>query len=176
MPQASTSAAIGQVFAPGEYLRKRREAAGLTLGEVARQLAAMQFGFIQLDRANLLAHLEKVEASDAGLTLAQAQVLRNIFAFDVGIYDQLLDRHLADELTRRTMPMPQICRGCACSFFDPCLPDPSRGEQDRSSSSAAVGQDGPCHWAENHLCSACAAQPGNVIVDAIPATAHEGAC
>jgi hypothetical protein len=126
----------------------------------------MQLGVVRLDRGNILAELEKIEASNAALSLAQAQVLRNIFAFDVGIYDQLLDRHLADELTRRTMPLPQICRGCACSFFDPCLPDPSKGERGEA-----------CHWAESDLCSACATKPGHAIVDAIAAApAHEGAC
>lgn len=147
---------------PGTYIKKRREAAGLSLGEVARQLAAMQFGIVRLDRANLLAELEHIEADEAGLTLAQAQVLRNVFSLDVGVYDQLLDRHLAAKDAREALPLPQICRGCGCSFFDACVP---------------TTLDEACHWAAPDLCSACADNPAAVVVESVPVTpAHQGAC
>lgn len=147
-------------MSPGVYLRKRREAAGLTLGEVARQLAAMQFGIVHLDRANVLAQLEKIEDTEAGLTLPQAQVMRHIFPFDVGIYDQLLDHHLAAKEEREALAQPPICRVCACSFFDPC--DTSATDQGGSFRAA-------CHWAELDLCSACADNPSGGSVGAAQA-------
>ncbi|WP_370189320.1 helix-turn-helix domain-containing protein [Qipengyuania sp.] len=144
---------------PGLYLRKRREAAGLSLGEVARQIATIQLGLVRLDRRNLLEQLERVEGDEAALTLAQAQVLRNVFAFDPHLYMRLL--------ARGTLPLTQICRACACSWFDPCLPDSgARGEK------AAA-----CSWAEPDLCSACAERPSRVSIDAIPIQlSHQGAC
>ena len=132
---------------PGSYIRLRRIAAGLSLGEAARQLAAMQLGLVRLDRRKLLDELERIEADEAALTLAQA------------VYSRLL--------SRGALPLPQICRGCGCSWFDPCLPDPAiRGERAPA-----------CHWAETDLCSACAEHPSRVTVCAIPIQlAHGGPC
>ncbi len=144
---------------PGSYIRLRRIAAGLSLGEVARQLAAVQLGLVRLDRRKLLDELERIEADEAALTLAQAEVLRNVFPLDPTVYSRLL--------SHGTLPLPQICRGCGCSWFDPCLPDPAiRGERAPA-----------CHWAETDLCSACAEHPSRVTVCAIPIQlAHGGPC
>ena len=140
---------------PGLYLQKRRQTAGLQVGEVARQLAVMQFGFNPINRAVTLAHMAAVEMSERHLSLPQAEVLRNVFAFDVSVYDQLVDRDLADEITRRSLPHPQICRDCACSYFDPCEKPGAHPFAD-----ATV-----CGWAEEDLCTHCArADNSNGIV------------
>ena len=153
MITASSSGAVGRtIFSPGDYLKKRREAAGLSLGEVARQLAVIQLGAIQLDRANLLDQLERIEAGEAALALPQADLLRNVFAFDPSVYNRLL--------AGDTLPQPPICRVCACSFFDPC--DTSATDQGGSFRAA-------CHWAEPDLCSACADHPSGGSVGAAQA-------
>lgn len=137
---------------PGIYLRKRREAAGLSLGEVARQLALFQLGVFGCGRSDILPQLERIEAGAAALTRAQADLLRNVLAFDPSVYNRLL--------AGDTLPQPPICRVCACSFFDPC--DTSATDQGGSFRAA-------CHWAEPDLCSACADNPSGGGVGAAQA-------
>lgn len=122
---------------PGTYLAKRRAHAGLSLQAVARAIAALPWAIrppAAGDIARLTARLEAAEADRDNLTVAQAQLLRNAFAFDVDIYQRLLWRHVGD----RSVVPPQLCRTCACSWCDPCLT-----------------HDGPCGWSEPDLCSAC---------------------
>lgn len=75
---------------PGAYLRSRREAAKLSIGECARQLALMHFGLSRIAYRALLTELEEAEASTSPLTPAQADLLRNVFPFDRALYRQLV--------------------------------------------------------------------------------------
>jgi len=123
---------------PGTYLRKRREAAGLSLDQVAEQLAALPWALVRpsaQEIASLAARLAVVEVDQDNLTVPQAQLMRNAFSFDVDVYQTLLWARYGN----RAHPLPQLCRHCACSWCDPCL----HHEQ-------------PCHWIARDLCSACA--------------------
>jgi hypothetical protein len=122
---------------PGTYLRKRREAARLSLGQVAEAIAALPWAIRAPspgEIAQLVARLELAEADRDNLTVPQAELLRNCFRFDVEIYERLLWRLCgADD-----QPMPQMCRHCACSWCDPCM-----------------DHGLPCGWAAADLCTAC---------------------
>lgn len=126
---------------PGAYLRKRREAAGLSLDQVAGQLAALPWALVRpsaQEIASLAARLAVAEADQDNLTVPQAELLRNAFRFDIYVYQTLLWARYGD----RNTPLPQLCRHCACSWCDPCLHHGS-----------------PCQWVARDLCSACA-DPG----------------
>lgn len=124
---------------PGTYLAKRRQAAGLSLGEVAEAIAALPWTLrtpTSGEIAQLVARLELAEADRDNLTVPQAELLRNCFRFEVDIYERLLWQQCgADDL-----PMPPLCRHCACSWCEPCR-DPSGA--------------GACMWVAEDLCSAC---------------------
>lgn len=92
---------------PGTYLRKRRLAAGLTLGEVGATA----------DHA-LLA----IEQAETDVLVASRQLLedlRRAYPFNQAIYHGLV----------RGLPM-QVCRACACSEYDACDPACSWAEPD----------------------------------------------
>lgn len=128
---------------PGTYLQKRREAAGLSLDQVARSLSALPWA-IRAPREDEIARLvEKLRAVEAGaehFTALQVALVRNAFTFDPGIYAQLVD--LAAAGRGSGLPEPQVCRSCACSWHDPCSTDA-----------------GPCAWSarDSGLCTRCAA-------------------
>lgn len=97
----------------GRYLKLRRQAAFLSVDQVAERLAPAE-----RDRADAAALVRMLETDGARArhdgTLA---VLGRIFRFDIAVYRQLcdtpVDRH------------PMICRGCGCSKDDPCLAEGS---------------------------------------------------
>jgi hypothetical protein len=111
-----------------DYLRLRREAAKLSVPQVAAAIApeprlrGMAAGFIRL--------IEKPNNRViAGGTLLR---LQSVFPLDPAVYQQLLDEP-ADR-------HPQICRGCGCSHWDPCDTDSL----------------GPCAWSTPDMCTRCA--------------------
>ena len=124
-------------MSPGAYLRKRREAAGLSLREVTcmlvRQPEAMR-PVSEPDLRQLALFLGGAEADDDNLTVPQASLLGRLYRFDIGIYEALLLRHHGVPV-----PVPQVCRSCGCSWLDAC-----------------ETAQGPCSWAAPDLCSACA--------------------
>lgn len=134
---------------PGTYLRLRREASGRTLADIAADLASVApppgARFVARPEA-IAAHLAGIEAGKDCLTLQEAELLLECFHFDWSIYDQLVDRDLADELTRQAMPAPRICRSCACSYFDLCV------------CALPGGHHETCAWAAPDLCTRCAAE------------------
>lgn len=86
---------------PGEYLRKRRQAAGLSMADVVRLL-----GPTRLSRP-----LELIEA-DVRLPAANdVGLLRTLFAFDPAVLGSLLAGDAGD----------RICTGCGCTEWDPCV-------------------------------------------------------
>ena len=158
---------------PGQYLQKRRTVAGLSISEAARDLAMMPTA-VPIDQLidKLEARLRRAESDEEPFSLHQAALLRNVFPFDVDVYDRLLDRHMADEVTRRSLPEPQLCRSCACSFFDACEVTTTAD----GGTFVAV-----CGWAETDLCTTCADRPkatasDPVAIPVVPILNPQGAC
>lgn len=123
---------------PGAYLKKRREAAGLSIAHVAQAVAALPWAIrvpSSGEIAQLVAALERAETDRDNITVPQAELLRNAFRFDIEIYERLLWAHYGDV---EAGPLPQLCRVCACSWCDPC-----------------IDQGLPCNWVTSDLCSAC---------------------
>lgn len=113
---------------PGTYLRLRREAAELSITDVARLISPSsrwtQFNIAIIDLLEADLHLP---------TLGFIERLRGGFAFDRYIYRQLLCK---------LQPTPEICLACGCSGLDPCDDE----------------LHGPCAWATpaHDMCTACA--------------------
>jgi transcriptional regulator with XRE-family HTH domain len=118
---------------PGTYLRKRREAAGLSIDDVARMLGATP-GEIAAAQ-NLLRIFERDNLGDVNSIVDR---LPAVFAMDADVYHALC-LHAFDPDT--DAPLPQVCRVCACSWNDPCQ-----------------GAGGvPCSWipGQPNLCTFC---------------------
>lgn len=154
-------------MSPGEYLRKRREAAGISAAEVARQLALMHFGNMTSPRAAILAELERAEDSTMPLSLAQAQVLRNVFPLDAAIYEALAQHHFADQASRAELTQPRVCAACACSWNDPCRIHARRG-------TSVI--DWPCSWSPDRpeLCTACTLTQAAAVLERAAREASSG--
>lgn len=118
-------------MSPGTYLRKRREAAGLSVDDVAAMLACDPH-YPEHERRDHLKLLEADAQPASALTIAS---LRSAFQFDGGVLDRLSDLFYFND----GLPEPRLCRECGCSQFDPCIAD----------------QSGPCAWAAEDLCTAC---------------------
>jgi len=114
---------------PAAYLRLRREAAGLTLDDVATRLAPQI-----VNRHTAYALIRLWEADGVVAEIADVIRLRAVFRFDVTVYRQLVeepaDRH------------PRICRSCACSQDDACID----------------GAAGSCAWSSDDFCTRCEAR------------------
>jgi hypothetical protein len=119
---------------PGTYLRKRRQAAGLSIDQVVSKLAAQS----RLATASFTASsyllkqaLIRIEGDAHVLTPSHCAIVARAFPFSISVYG---------DLARRTAFSIRICRQCACSAGDHCIVD---GEQ--------------CFWSrtEGDLCSAC---------------------
>jgi hypothetical protein len=124
---------------PGLYLRKRREAAALGVIQAAANMAALPWALRQTGRGETIRCANRLNAAEAGelpLSRPEAELLRNVFRFDVDVYFELLAIHLAGP--ESGLVAPQVCRVCACSWCDPC--------------------PAGCAWAENDLCTACSAR------------------
>jgi hypothetical protein len=119
----------------GRYLRKRREAAGLTIADVAARLVPLE-----LDRR--LWRTE--EANCVGMSRRDISLLRGVFPFDPAILRRLIEGDESD----------QICRRCGCSEQDAC------SDQHPGAGIFFVEPVG-CHWVAHDLCSACAAVGGS---------------
>lgn len=142
---ASFDPPLDPVPAPGAYLARRRQVAGLTVRDVAQRLAALPWAIAPASDeqvALLAARIADVERGGAPFTAPQAALLRNIFRFDHGVYAALVD--LAAAGPGSGLPVPQICTGCGCSWHDACPPSAATGGQ-------------PCAWLDGdpHRCTAC---------------------
>lgn len=127
---------------PGTYLRKRREAAGISLDAAALTLSVdfesnRPKGIVyQADIVTFFGRLCAAENDADNLTVAQAAMLRRVYSFDMAVYEALLLRHYGC-----AVPIPQVCRECACSWNDPCHQP----------------EHGPCAWSDHdpELCTGC---------------------
>lgn len=110
---------------PGQYLKKRREAAGLSIDDVAERIATTPRWAQHLRRG----WLEQIESDQMPATFRTIVVLHQVMQFDLGVLVAL---------TADGCEAPRLCAVCACSEDDPC-----------------VGHSGPCGWVDVELCSAC---------------------
>lgn len=127
-------------MSPGTYLTKRRTMAGLSPKAAAVALLELQILAEPVSGSRigkLELRLAGAEADQDHFTRGEVEILRNVFRLDANVYEQLVDLHLSGPGS--ALPEPQLCRSCACSFFDPCF-----------------GDDGPCAWHTHDLCTVCA--------------------
>lgn len=119
---------------PGTYLRLRREAAGLSIEDVAGVIGTDP----HMDALGRAGWLRLVEADETPIGTNVIDTLRNVFRFD-----QVVLMDLADIARGAAgVPEPRLCRICACSEDDACI-DPM----------THLG----CAWVAADLCSACIA-------------------
>jgi hypothetical protein len=150
------------MMTPGTYLRKRREAAGLGVIQVAATLAIYSMMPRSTNpRAVIVQRLNRAEEDLEPLNRAQLGLLRTAgFSLDIDVYLQLVDLH-ADP-ANPDLPRPAVCRECACSWNDACLVN-GRG-------CCWVEQPNP---ARDGLCTRClhlnSARPAPVLTQGLPA-------
>lgn len=145
-------------MSPGTYLRKRREAAGLGIRQAAANLATLGLSFARgratradhQTEARVALRLTMAEDDELPFPTDEAEFLGNAFAFDPQVYSQLVALHYAgpasprralnDAIALVDLPVPQLCRRCACSWNDACVDD-----------------HGPCSWSPHDpdLCTSC---------------------
>ena len=117
------------IISPGTYLAKRRQAAGLSIADVAARLATEP----RVAEHVRVEWIDLIERDEMPAAFATIVALRRIYPFDLRILAMLVACTLYP-----SAPPPRICRVCACSQFDAC-------------------PDG-CGWAEHDRCSACPAE------------------
>ncbi|WP_052507961.1 helix-turn-helix domain-containing protein [Sphingomonas hengshuiensis] len=120
---------------PGTYLRKRRTAAGLSIEDVAALLPTEP-------HVDLRARVEWLRGIEEGaypaMTPNTVLAMREAFPFDPDIVCWLFALQNSPDL-----PAPRLCRICACSEEDACVP--------------------VCSWVAPDLCSSCSDEPGDVL-------------
>jgi hypothetical protein len=89
----------------GAYLRKRRQAAGLTPDQVAATCMVPPF------HSRFAERLRQIEDDRDAAAEPTLILLRAAFHFIPGIYQALLT----------DLPVSQICRNCGCSWCDACI-------------------------------------------------------
>ena len=119
------------VMRPGTYLAKRREAAGMSIEDVAVRISTEPPLHLR-DRVDWLKRLEEDVAT---VTLRDIEALKPVFRFSRWVLSQLIDLQAGECLTA-----PRLCRHCACNRHDACIDAQGRG----------------CSWAADDLCSGCA--------------------
>ena len=116
---------------PGAYLKRRRQAAGLSLADVAARLET-QPRLAEHLRADWL---ERIEADIQPATFQTIVALREAYSFDLLVLLTLVNISLGIPVAP-----PALCRICACSDDDICC----------SRVSFRM-----CDWVEPDLCSFC---------------------
>lgn len=124
---------------PGAYLKRCRQRAGLSIADVAARVATEP----QTPEHQRGEWLELIEADVTPASFRTVVALRLAYRFDLTVLAQLEAIAQGADL-----PMPILCRICACSDGDACMD--------------ALGW--ACFWAETDLCSACAAPPAASVV------------
>jgi hypothetical protein len=111
---------------PAAYLRLRREAAGLSVEDVATKLAPAA-----AERAAARALVRLLEVDLVVARKARPiERLAACYPLDPAVYYQLAG----------PAPHPPVCRGCGCSEWDPCQHE----------------ERGACSWTTPTRCSHCA--------------------
>jgi hypothetical protein len=133
---------------PGRYMRLRREAAGLTIQHIAIVLVPASRRHADDDRAGVRRKMALLETDQlqGAAQIGLIDQLRSVFSFSDAVYWLLVGRAADPE---SEVPIPQICRGCGCTWTDAC-------------------QDGThgCAWSpgDPNLCTVCARKaPANDV-------------
>lgn len=123
------------VITPGAYLKRRRQAAGLSVGDVAARLPTDPPSPEHLRGE----WLELIEADVAPASFRTIVALRTRgFRFDIHVLS------LLEAIAQRIEATPpRLCWVCACSDHDPCMSEMGDG----------------CAWVTEDLCSACGDAP-----------------
>lgn len=129
---------LTRTLSPGAYLRHRRQAAMLSIGDVAAMIHTTP-RWSELERSGWL---QRIEADVEQPTFRTVVALRQCFSFDIRVLANLVA--IADGAT---IDHPRLCRICACSDFDAC---------DGRHQLTPHHRPDACHWVERDLCSACA--------------------
>jgi hypothetical protein len=108
---------------PGEYIRLRREAAGLTIPQ-----AAKHFYKNPDHRADVEANLRTIELPHVKAKPHVSETLSRAFPFDDGVYRQLCEDPPEFH--------PTLCRGCGCDAHNTC--------HNRDGSDCTITVDGVC--------------------------------
>lgn len=120
---------------PGTYLMKRRQAAGLSIDDVAERIGTAPH-LAQIDRK---AWIDRIERGIDPISADVLATLRTAYPFIPTIAWRLLDR---PRFSPEDFSPPRLCRICGCSERDPCfLPGP----EPRLC----------CAWAKEDLCTSC---------------------
>jgi hypothetical protein len=98
---------------PGQYIAKRRIAAGLSLDDVALRFETTP-PVSARSRAEWLA---RIEADIDPISIGTAFALHGCFRFDPHVLDALI----AIQAGVRDVARPHLCRVCACSWHDACV-------------------------------------------------------
>ncbi|CAN5370590.1 hypothetical protein BH10PSE14_BH10PSE14_04620 [soil metagenome] len=114
---------------PGAWLKLRRQAARLSIADVAA-MTATEPRVAEHVRAGWL---DLIEADAMPASFATIVALRHAYPFDLHVLEQLVAISLGAPL-----PAPRLCRICGCSEHDPC-------------EVAGAG----CWWVRGDVCSAC---------------------
>lgn len=122
------------ILTPGQYIARRRAAAGLSIEDVATQIATLP----RLGEIDRIAWLDRIETDVSPVTFDVFAVLTVCVPMDPVVLRELIA--LADAGSD-TIETPRLCRTCACSEFDPCHDE----------------HGATCGWAEQDLCTSCAA-------------------
>lgn len=121
---------------PGTYLRLRREAAGLSIEDLAIRIDTTP-KVPARSRGELIDLIESDTAAINAEFVDALSVMRTVgeIEFDRHVLIQLVAIHAGAAIA-----VPEICRSCGCSWNDPC----------------GAG----CSWAtaDHDWCSACAAE------------------
>lgn len=104
----AAASAVVTPLTPAAYLRLRRNAAGVSIEQVAARIAPALH-----DRSNARLLIEMLETDGSRARDRQTiDRLAAAYPLDPDVYFQLVnepaDRH------------PPVCRGCGCSHWDPC--------------------------------------------------------
>lgn len=122
-------------LAPGAYLRLRREAAGLSLDDVA-------FAMETIPTVSARSRAEWLGQIEAGLAPLQVDVLLALEAHPMLMFDRDVLLALSALAAGLTAFVPAICGACGCTEYDPCVTD----------------EEGCCAWADAAatICTRCA--------------------
>lgn len=160
--------ALPAPMTPGTYLRKRREAAGVSL-----ELAAVAFlprsdppfprptwraadglGPVAIVRqiVSVLSKLESDQLHVDGIALMQ---LTGVVPFEREAYDRLVALHLGVDVAP-----PSICRECGCGVLTACI------ERIESGIHGCFAEHA-CAWSETdpNLCTACERREAQAAAD-----------
>lgn len=129
MSQASLLPGLLPPLRPWEYIKLRREAAGLTIAQAARP-----HWHRPEHRAEVEATTAKIE--QRGIVVRQehlVDVIGRNFPFEADVYRQLRDAPPEQH--------PAVCRGCGCTRWSPC-----------------ISSEGDCTGHEAGTCTTCEAK------------------